>query len=79
MNKKIRVQSGSVLSYVDTEKGQPIIFIHGLFLDHTAFQEQIEAFGKRARIIAINIHGHSASAVLDRSISLDEMAEDYKD
>jgi 3-oxoadipate enol-lactonase len=79
MNKTMRVKSGSVLSYVDIGKGQPIIFIHGLFLDHTAFQEQIEAFGNRARIIAIDIHGHGASAVLDRSISLDEMAEDYFD
>jgi 3-oxoadipate enol-lactonase len=79
MNKIIRVKSGSTLSYLDLGQGQPIIFIHGLFLDHTAFQQQIEAFANQARIIAIDIHGHGGSAALDRPMPLDEMAEDYFD
>jgi 3-oxoadipate enol-lactonase len=76
---KIRVKSGSTLGYVDIGQGLPIILIHGLFLDHTAFEEQIQAFADRTRIIAIDTHGHGASSELDRSISLDEMAEDYFD
>lgn len=36
-------------------------------------------FESRYRIIAIDIHGHGASSELDRSMSLDEMAEDYLD
>jgi 3-oxoadipate enol-lactonase len=79
MNNTIRVKSGSTLSYLDIGEGQPIIFIHGLFLDHTAFQSQIAAFGKRAHIIAIDIHGHGKSAILDKPMSIDEMAEDYFD
>jgi pimeloyl-ACP methyl ester carboxylesterase len=73
----VLVKSGSRLGYVDVGDGIPIILIHGLFLDHTAFEEQIKAFADRHRIIAIDIHGHNASGELDRSISLDEMAEDY--
>jgi 3-oxoadipate enol-lactonase len=76
---KIRVKSGSMLSYVDVGQGLPIILIHGLFLDHTAFEAQIKAFENRHRIIAIDIHGHGTSSELDRSMSLDEMAEDYFD
>jgi 3-oxoadipate enol-lactonase len=76
---QIQVKSGSTLSYVDVGTGQPIVLIHGLFLDHTAFDEQIKAFESRYRIIAIDIHGHGASSELDRSMSLDEMAEDYFD
>ncbi len=76
---KIQVKSGSTLGYVDVGKGVPIVLIHGLFLDHTAFEEQIKAFESRYRIIAIDIHGHGASSELDRSMSLDEMAEDYFD
>jgi 3-oxoadipate enol-lactonase len=76
---KIQVKSGSTLSYVDVGQGLPIILIHGLFLDHTAFDEQIKAFESRYRIIAIDIHGHGASSELDRSMSLDELAEDYFD
>jgi pimeloyl-ACP methyl ester carboxylesterase len=79
MSKKIQVKSGSTLSYLDIGQGQPIIFIHGLFLDHTAFQEQIEAFRNRARIIAIDIHGHGESSALNKPMSLNEMAEDYFD
>jgi 3-oxoadipate enol-lactonase len=79
MNNAIRVKSGSTLNYLDIGEGQPIIFIHRLFLDHTAFREQIESFGKRARIIAIDIHGHGESSILDKPMSLNEMAEDYFD
>jgi 3-oxoadipate enol-lactonase len=75
----IQVKSASTLGYVDIGRGLPIILIHGLFLDHTAFAEQIEAFKSRYRIIAIDIHGHGASSELDRSMSLDEMAEDFFD
>jgi 3-oxoadipate enol-lactonase len=77
--KKIQVKSGSTLSYVDVGQGVPVILIHGLFLDHTAFDRQIKAFEGQARIIAIDIHGHGESSVLNQPISLDEMAEDYFD
>jgi 3-oxoadipate enol-lactonase len=77
--KKVRVKSGSTLSYVDVGRGIPVILIHGLFLDHTAFEQQIKAFEGQARIIAIDIHGHGESSVLNQPISLDEMAEDYFD
>jgi 3-oxoadipate enol-lactonase len=76
---KLQVKSGSILSYIDVGEGMPIILIHGLFLDHTAFDAQIQAFKNKARIIAIDIHGHGESSELDRSMSLDEMAEDYFD
>jgi 3-oxoadipate enol-lactonase len=76
---QIQVKSGSTLSYVDVGNGLPIVLIHGLFLDHTAFESQIAAFVDRYRIIAIDIHGHGASSELDRSMSLDEMAEDFFD
>lgn len=76
---KLAVKSGATLSYLDVGQGIPIILIHGLFLDHTAFAHQINTFADQARIIAIDIHGHGASSVLDRPMSLDEMAADYYD
>jgi 3-oxoadipate enol-lactonase len=77
--KKIQVKSGSSLSYTEVGQGSPIILIHGLFLDHTAFEQQIKAVSGQARIIAIDIHGHGESSVLHQPMSLDEMAEDYLD
>jgi 3-oxoadipate enol-lactonase len=79
ITKKVKVKSGSTLSYADIGQGIPIILIHGLFLDRTAFEYQIKAFESQARIIAIDIHGHGESSVLNQPISLDEMAEDYLD
>jgi 3-oxoadipate enol-lactonase len=76
---QVQVKSGSTLSYVDVGSGLPIVLIHGLFLDHTAFESQITAFADRYRIIAIDIHGHGGSSELDRSLSLDEMAADFFD
>ncbi len=64
---------------MDVGQGLPVILIHGLFLDHTAFESQIQAFSDRYRIIAIDIHGHGGSSELDRSMLLDEMAADYFD
>jgi 3-oxoadipate enol-lactonase len=75
----IQVKSGSTLNYLDVGEGIPVILIHGLFLDHTAFGEQIAALKDKVRIIAIDIHGHGASSELARSMSLDEMAADYFD
>ncbi len=77
--KKVQVKSGSTLSYLEVGQGVPVILIHGLFLDHTAFEHQIKAFKHQARIIAIDVHGHGQSSVLNQPISLDEMAEDYFD
>ncbi|MDF5721338.1 MAG: alpha/beta hydrolase [Rhizonema sp. PD37] len=77
--KKVRVKSGSTLNYVEVGQGVPIILIHGLFLDRTSFEQQIKAFASQARIIAIDIHGHGGSSLLNQPMSLDEMAEDYLD
>jgi 3-oxoadipate enol-lactonase len=76
---KIQVKSGTTLGYVDVGQGTPVILIHGLFLDHTAFEHQLKTLIHQVRIIAIDIHGHGASSVVDRPITLDEMAEDYYD
>ncbi len=77
--KQIVVQSGATLGYVDVGEGLPIIMIHGLFLDHRAFEAQITEFSQQARVIAIDIHGHGASSAIQQPITLEEMAEDFWD
>jgi 3-oxoadipate enol-lactonase len=76
---KIQVKSGATLSYVDLGQGTPVILIHGLFLDHTAFEHQIQALSSQVRMIAIDIHGHGGSSIIKQPIDLDTMAEDFYD
>jgi 3-oxoadipate enol-lactonase len=77
--REIQVKSGATLSYVDLGQGTPVILIHGLFLDRTAFEHQIQALSSQARIIAIDLHGHGSSSVVQHPISLETMAEDFYD
>jgi 3-oxoadipate enol-lactonase len=75
----LQVKSGATLSYIDLGQGIPVILIHGLFLDHTAFEHQIKTFSNRTRIIAIDLHGHGGSSIVKQPIDLDTMAEDFYD
>jgi 3-oxoadipate enol-lactonase len=76
---KIQVKSGATLSYIDLGQGLPVILIHGLFLDHDAFAHQIQTLSNRARIIAIDLHGHGSSSIVKQPIDLDTMAADFYD
>jgi 3-oxoadipate enol-lactonase len=78
-SREIQVKSGATLSYVDLGQGTPVILIHGLFLDRTAFEHQIQALSSQVRIIAIDLHGHGSSSAVTHPISLDTMAEDFYD
>jgi 3-oxoadipate enol-lactonase len=76
---KNQVKSGATLSYVDVGQGIPVILIHGLFLDYTAFAHQIQTFSNQVRIIAIDVHGHGGSSIVNQPINLDTIAADFYD
>lgn len=47
--------------YVSKGSGEPIVFIHGVGLDHTIFKEQINYFSKQYHVIAYDMLGHGQS------------------
>jgi pimeloyl-ACP methyl ester carboxylesterase len=49
--KRIKV-NGAELAYVDEGSGQPVVFVHGGFVDLTAWQQQVPAVAQRYRAIA---------------------------
>jgi len=56
---KVKVKTGIEIAYEDTGgTGVPIIFSHGLFMDHTMFAPQIEEFAKSWRCITWDERGH---------------------
>jgi 3-oxoadipate enol-lactonase len=60
---KIKVRTGPEIAYEDTGgAGVPIIFSHGLFMDHTMFAPQIECFRKSWRCITWDERAHGGTA-----------------
>src|SRR5215831_7281496 len=53
------------LYYEKSGTGQPLIFVHGLCLDHRMWQEQIDYFCKSYTCINIDLRGFGMSSVPD--------------
>jgi pimeloyl-ACP methyl ester carboxylesterase len=49
--KRMRV-NGTELAYVEQGRGQPVVFVHGGFVDLTIWQQQVPAVGQQYRAIA---------------------------
>jgi pimeloyl-ACP methyl ester carboxylesterase len=50
------------LAYDDSGTGDPLVLLHGGFLDHHMWEDQVPAFAARYRVIAPDARGHGASA-----------------
>jgi len=50
------------LAYRDTGSGQPLLLLHGGFVDHHMWDDQIPALAPLYRVIAPDARGHGASA-----------------
>ena len=69
--------SGQRYFYEDTGgSDDPIIFLHGLNMDHEMFEPQIEHLRGRYRCIAWDARGHGATEETDDSFDLWDQAED---
>ena len=55
--------NGQKLYYEDTGgSGPPVIFSHGLFMDHEMFAPQVDALKGRYRVITWDERGHGSTA-----------------
>ncbi|MEI5103073.1 alpha/beta hydrolase [Streptomyces sp. PmtG] len=50
------------LAYRDTGAGEPVVLLHGGFLDHRMWDGQIAVLARHHRVIAPDARGHGASA-----------------
>ncbi|MFE0425422.1 alpha/beta fold hydrolase [Streptomyces sp. NPDC058953] len=53
---------GVVLAHRDRGTGEPLVLLHGGFLDSAMWEAQIEAFARSHRVIAPDLRGHGGSA-----------------
>ena len=65
------------IRYVDEGEGFPILLIHGLAGDHTAWMPQIEAWRGRHRVIATDTRGAGRSTQIDEPVTIRELASDF--
>jgi len=52
---------GWTLAYEDRGAGPPVLLIHGLLMDHTMFDPQVEALSDRWRFITPDVRSHGGS------------------
>ena len=64
------------LRYLDVGKGTPVVLIHGLAGDYSAWLAQIEALQKDYRVIAFDNRGAGRSTQVDEPVSTADLADD---
>lgn len=64
------------INYVDEGKGVPVVMIHGLAGDLSAWLPQVNALRNRYRVIAFDNRGAGRSTQIDEPVSTTDLARD---
>jgi pimeloyl-ACP methyl ester carboxylesterase len=71
-------RDGWKLFYEDTGgDGPPLILVHGLLMDRTMFEPQVEALADRHRIVTPDLRGHGNSGHREEEFTQWDMMEDH--
>lgn len=65
------------LNVADAGGGYPLLLIHGLAGDHTAWLPQISAWKSKYRVIAPDTRGAGRSTQVDEPVTLQDFADDF--
>ena len=65
--------------FEDTGSGETLIFVHGLGIDRNIFNEQIDYFKNKYRVISYDLRGHGKSGAPESGYSYNHFANDLKD
>ena len=63
------------VNYIEDGDGFPIVLIHGLAGDHTAWLPQIADFKDTYRVIAMDNPGSGESSPVDAPVTTEELAD----
>lgn len=70
------VIGGIGVEYEERGSGPPVVLVHGLAEDHHSFDAQLEALGRRHRVLAYDLRGHGGTELGQADGSLDQLAGD---
>lgn len=66
------------LAYADRGRGTPLLLIHGFPLNHSMWNQQLEALADRAHMVAPDLRGHGDSGSPPGVYTMERLAEDCK-
>ena len=76
-NQEIRI-NGTIYSYSDIGDGPVIVFAHGLFVDRSIFEAQVNELKKTNRCIVLDMPGHGKSGFNKQGWTLENIADDIQ-
>lgn len=70
-------RDGTRIHYLETGSGDPpILLVHGWSCDHTYFAPQFERFGRKHRVVAVDLRGHGQSDKPEQAYTMAVFADD---
>jgi pimeloyl-ACP methyl ester carboxylesterase len=70
-------RDGTTLAYEESGTGDPpFVFVHGWTCDHTQFTPQVGHFGRRHRVVAVDLRGHGSSDAPVQDYTVPGFADD---
>ncbi|MCD1295345.1 hypothetical protein CUJ83_10070 [Methanocella sp. CWC-04] len=75
-----KVKTNDIDTYYEIAgKGQPIVFIHGGFVDHDMWAPQVEYFSRKYKVITYDLRGHGKTGgSKKKKYSIELLADDLK-
>ncbi len=71
--------NGTQLYYEEKGHGQPILFIHGVWMSSRFFHKQLNYFGQRYRAITVDLRAHGRSAQVHSGHTMANYARDIRE
>jgi pimeloyl-ACP methyl ester carboxylesterase len=68
------IRAGNLSVFTETRgKGYPLLLLHGGYLDHRMWDQQVQYFKSFYQVITVDLPGHSATSGIDTSLKIQEV------
>jgi len=75
---KFKLPDGAELHYQSEGQGQPLIFIHGVWMSGRFFTHQLSYFKDRCQVITLDLRGHGQSSHIHSGHTVANYARDVR-